>query len=191
MIDLSKPPYNPPKIQDNTSNQEITKQGFHKSPVGDPCFDFFGDGKEKEVSAIFDSISKLNQTESRRLTMATKANTEIEEIKTVTGLLAWMFDPANGKVGNKHKVIDRKTKKPVTVTSTGFHAVYSGFNDLLRDIGVDLSTLEKTKAFWSEAVARKMCNITPTKGGVMVRPYKEVSSNKGKALLEEITNSKK
>jgi len=117
--------------------------------------------------------------------------TKKNEMKTITELLDWMFNPANGKVGNKHMVTDHKTGKRIEVTSTGFHAVYSGFNEMLRDMGVDLSTADKTKAFWSEAVARKMCNIKPVKGGVMVYPYREVTGNKGKALLAEITNSKK
>lgn len=117
--------------------------------------------------------------------------TKKDEMTTVTELLAWMFDPANGEIGNKHKVKDKKTGKEIEVKTSGFHAVYSGFNDMLRTIGVDLSTTEKTKAFWSEAVDRKHCNIKPVKGGIMVRPYKEIVNGKGEALLARITNSKK
>ena len=146
---------------------------------GDPCLDFFGDGKEKEVSAIFDSISKLNQAESRRLTMAKKAS----KTTTVTEMLDWMFDPANGKVGIKVTVPDRKTGKPKEIQTTGFHAVNSGFNDAVRRV-LDVKDIIE---FWNQAKAKKLCRTKPVKGGIMVYPYSE-TSNKGDSLLAEMAS---
>ena len=113
--------------------------------------------------------------------MARKMNNKIARM-----ILDWWFDPANGKVGIEY--IDKRTG--LKRTTKGFHAVTSGFNELIAEyVGVT------GKEFIDKAVERKLCSIKPLgrgksgKGipGVMVYPYSEYNQgNKGRSLIEEM-----
>ena len=113
--------------------------------------------------------------------MAKKAKTENKV--SVTEMLDWMFNPANGKVGLEVTVKDRKTGKAKKIQTTGFHAVNSGFNDAIRRVHDVKDIIE----FWNQCKAKKLCRTKPVKGGIMVYPYSE-TSNKGDSLLAEMVS---
>ena len=117
--------------------------------------------------------------------MATKGSQT--QKMTAQKMLDWWFDPSNGKVGieytDKRTLQKRKTK--------GFHAVTSGFNDLIQSYYGNTG-----KEFIDSAIKRKLVSIKPLgrgksgKGipGVMVYPYSEFAntSNKGAMLMEQM-----
>ena len=99
---------------------------------------------------------------------------------SIPKFLEWWFDPKNGKVGKTVTVTDKKPKsatfgKQITITTTGFHSVTSGCNDLVRKYyGV-----KDIKEFWEQCRTAKLCTTKPAKLGMMVYPYSE-SSNESK-----------
>ena len=106
---------------------------------------------------------------------------------TASKFLEWWFDPKNGKVGVEY--LDKRTG--LTKKTRGFHAVTSGFNDLIQ------SYYGKTgKEFIDSAIKRKLVSIKPVgKGksgrgipGVLVYPYSEFANtgNKASGLMEEM-----
>ena len=116
--------------------------------------------------------------------MATKK----AEKMAIPEFLGWRFDPKNKKVGLKVEVEDKKPKsktfgKKITITTTGFHSVTSGCNDLVRKYyGV-----KDIKTFWEQARTAKLCNTKPARLGMMVYPYSE-NSNESKVnnLMSEM-----
>ena len=105
---------------------------------------------------------------------------------TARQMLSWWLDPKNGKVD-----IEYLDKKTMTYKKTkGFHAVTSGFNDL-----IEAYYGKSGKAFIEDAVAKKLISIKPLgKGktgrgipGVLVSPYSEFSQgNNAEGLMAEI-----
>jgi len=105
---------------------------------------------------------------------------------TARQMLNWWLDPKNGKVG-----IEYLDKKTMTYKKTkGFHAVTSGFNDLIQEYYG-----KSGKEFIDAAVAKKLISIKPLgrgktgKGipGVMVYPYSEFTQgNKAEGLMAEM-----
>lgn len=106
---------------------------------------------------------------------------------TAKQFLDWWFNPENGKVGISYT--DKRTGQ-VRVTK-GFHAVTSGFNDVVQEYYGRTG-----KEFIDSAVKRKLVSIKPLgrgktgKGipGVMVYPYSEFSAtgNKASSLMAEM-----
>jgi len=112
--------------------------------------------------------------------MATKKANLAKGKMPITEFLLWWFNPENGKVGKTVQVVDKKPKSPtygkkITITTTGFHSVTSGCNDLVRKYyGV-----KDIKDFWEQCRTAKICTTKPAKLGMMVYPYSE-SSNESK-----------
>ena len=106
---------------------------------------------------------------------------------TAKQFLDWWFNPQNGKVGIKYT--DKRTGQ--VRETKGFHAVASGFNDVVQEYYGRTG-----KEFIDSAVKRKLVSIKPLgrgksgKGipGVMVYPYSEFAngSNKGVSLMAEM-----
>tara|TARA_R110002020_G_scaffold159439_6_gene343250 strand:+ start:246 stop:587 length:342 start_codon:yes stop_codon:yes gene_type:complete len=105
---------------------------------------------------------------------------------TARQMLNWWLDPKNGKVGIEY--LDKKTM--TNKKTKGFHAVTSGFNDLIQQYYGTTG-----KEFIDDAVAKKLISIKPLgrgktgKGipGVMVYPYSEFTQgNKAEGLMAEM-----
>ena len=112
--------------------------------------------------------------------MATKQAKQLP----ISKFLEWWFDPKNGKIGNSVTVTDKKSKSPtfgkqITITTTGFHSVTSGANDLIRDY----YKVEDIKAFWEQCVKAKLCTTRPAKLGMMVYPY---SGNSNQSKVNDL-----
>lgn len=106
---------------------------------------------------------------------------------TAAKFLEWWFDPKNGKVGIEYT--DKRTGQ--VKTTSGFHAVTSGFNDtIVKYYG------RSGKEFIDSAVERKLVSIKPVgrgksgKGipGVIVYPYSATANtgNKADSILSEM-----